>query len=107
MIPLRPRGAYCPHMREPNTHTRQARSGHEKNATLSRALASLQVLIDSMGRQADLGPLLTRLLDVACDLIGADHGAIGLIDPAREVVRTAAVRNMPPNELGSETPAGV
>jgi signal transduction histidine kinase len=79
----------------------------QRNARLSRELESLQVLIDSMGREADLGPLLTRLLDVACDLIGADHGAIGLVDPSGQRVRTAAVRNMPPNELGSETPVGV
>ena len=60
-----------------------------------------------MGREADLAPLLTRLLDVACELIGADHGAIGLVDSARHVVRTAAVRNMPPNELGAEMGPGV
>ena len=60
-----------------------------------------------MGREADLAPLLTRLMDVACELIGADHGAIGLVDPARRIVRTAAVRNMPPNELGAEMEPGV
>ena len=81
--------------------------GLQRTTRLSRELESLQVLIDSMGREADLGPLLKRLLDVACELIGADHGAIGLVDPTHQRVRTAAVRNMPPNELGSETPAGV
>jgi signal transduction histidine kinase len=95
-------------MRQPTSHPRDARSaGLQRTASLSRELESLQVLIDSMGREADIGPLLTRLLDVACDLIGADHGAIGLVDATRPIVRTAAVRNMPPNELGSETPAGV
>src|SRR5262247_2258277 len=82
-------------------------SGLNSTARLARELESLQVLIDSMGREADLGPLLTRLLDVACELIGADHGALGLVDPARNVVRTAAVRNMPPNELGAEMGPGV
>jgi hypothetical protein len=81
--------------------------GLHRTARLARELESLQVLIDSMGREADLAPLLTRLLDVACELIGADHGAIGLVDPARHVVRTAAVRNMPPNELGAEMGPGV
>jgi len=81
--------------------------GLHRTARLARELESLQVLIDSMGREADLVPLLTRLLDVACELIGADHGAIGLVDPARNVVRTAAVRNMPPNELGAEMAPGV
>jgi len=81
--------------------------GLHRTARLARELESLQVLIDSMGREADLAPLLTRLLDVACELIGADHGAIGLVDAARSVVRTAAVRNMPPNELGAEMGPGV
>lgn len=81
--------------------------GLHRSARLPRELESLQVLIDSMGREADLAPLLTRLLDVACELIGADHGAIGLVDSARRVVRTAAVRNMPPNELGAEMAPGV
>jgi signal transduction histidine kinase len=76
--------------------------GLQRPARLARELESLQVLIDSMGREPDIGPLLTRLLDVACELIGADHGAIGLVDHARGVVRTAAARNMPPNEIGAE-----
>jgi signal transduction histidine kinase len=78
-----------------------------RTARLARELESLQVLIDSMGQDADLVSLLTRLLGVACELIGADHGAIGLVDRARNVVRTAAVRNMPPNELGAEMAPGV
>ena len=91
----------------PAPPTDPASPGLHRTARLARELESLQVLIDSMGREADLGPLLTRLLDVACELIGADHGAIGLVDPARNVVRTAAVRNMPPNELGAEMRPGV
>ena len=95
-------------MRQPTTRPSDDRSsGLQRTASLSRELESLQVLIDSMGREPDLGRLLTRLLDVACELIGADHGAIGLVDPGRQIVRTAAVRNMPPNELGSETAVGV
>ena len=95
-------------MRTPPAAPTDPRSpGLHRTARLARELETLQVLIDSMGREADLGPLLTRLLDVACELIGADHGAIGLVDPARNVVRTAAVRNMPPNELGAEMGPGV
>ena len=95
-------------MRTPPAAPTDPRSpGLHRTARLARELETLQVLIDSMGREADLAPLLTRLLDVACELIGADHGAIGLVDPARNVVRTAAVRNMPPNELGAEMGPGV
>ena len=87
---------------------RQAKApGLQRIPRLARELESLQVLIDSMGREADLVPLLTRVLDMACELVGADHGAIGLVDRARGVVRTAAVRNMPPNELGAEMAPGV
>jgi len=95
-------------MQPPSTGSGDPKApGLNRTARLARELESLQVLIDSMGREADLVPLLTRLLDVACELIGADHGAIGLVDRARKVVRTAAVRNMPPNELGAEMGPGV
>ena len=95
-------------MRQSPASSSDAKSpGLHRTARLARELESLQVLIDSMGREADLVPLLTRLLDLACELIGADHGAIGLVDHARNVVRTAAVRNMPPNELGAEMGPGV
>ena len=94
-------------MSQPTTRSADPKSsGFNRTPRLSRELESLQVLIDSMGREPDLVRLLTRLLDMACELIGADHGAIGLVDPARNVVRTAAVRNMPPNELGAELGPG-
>jgi GAF domain-containing protein len=95
-------------MQPPSTRPGDPKTtGLNRPARLARELESLQVLIDSMGREADVVPLLTRLLDLACELIGADHGAIGLVDRARNVVRTAAVRNMPPNELGAEMGPGV
>ncbi|MBV9879197.1 MAG: GAF domain-containing sensor histidine kinase [Gemmatirosa sp.] len=68
---------------------------------------SLRVVIESIGREADLAPLLARILDYACGLLDADRGAIGLVDEARNVVRMAAARDMPVGELGTEVPIGV
>jgi GAF domain-containing protein len=51
--------------------------------------------------------LLTRILHLACDLIGADHGAIGLLDEQENVMRTEVIYNMPADELGAVMPPGV
>ncbi|MGH7576376.1 MAG: sensor histidine kinase, partial [Longimicrobiales bacterium] len=78
--------------------------------TLEEALrkkGSLLALIESINSELELRPLLTLILRHACNLIGADDGAIGLIDSARSVVRIEAIWNLPPSELGSEFRAGV
>jgi signal transduction histidine kinase len=77
---------------------------------LSRELRkqrSLQAVIESISGELDLRPLLTRIVHSACELLDADHGTIGLLDEARQVIRTEAGYNMPPNELGAEMAAGV
>ncbi|HSL72511.1 MAG TPA: GAF domain-containing protein, partial [Longimicrobiales bacterium] len=63
--------------------------------------------IESIGGETDLQPLLTRILRAACDLIGADHGMIGLVDEGENVVRTEAIYNLPADELGSVMAPGV
>lgn len=63
--------------------------------------------IEEMSGELQLEPLLSRLVELACSLIGADHGVIGLHDERRRVVRTAAVFRMPQRALGAETGAGV
>lgn len=68
---------------------------------------NLLALIESISSELELRPLLTRILRHACDLIGADDGAIGLVDAERNVVRIEAIWNLPPSELGSEVHAGV
>jgi signal transduction histidine kinase len=68
---------------------------------------TLLSFIESISGELELRPLLTRILRAACELIGADHGTIGLVDEKRRVVRTEAIFNMPADEMCAEMPAGV
>jgi signal transduction histidine kinase len=68
---------------------------------------TLLSFIESISGELELRPLLTRILRAACELIGADHGTIGLVDEKRRVVRTEAIYNMPADEMCAEMPAGV
>jgi hypothetical protein len=68
---------------------------------------SLRVLVEAISGELELRPLLSQILHHACDLIGAQVGTIGLVDEARDLVRTEAAFNMPPNEIGTEMPRGV
>jgi signal transduction histidine kinase len=74
---------------------------------LLRQNAMLRSVIEDISGAPALAPLLGRIVTRACALIGADRGAIGLVDETRQVVRTAAVHNMPDGELGSEAEPGV
>jgi len=71
-----------------------------------RRQRSLRSVIESIGGELELRPLLTRIVEQACTLLEADHGTIGLVDEARGMVRTEAGFNMPPNELGTELGIG-
>jgi signal transduction histidine kinase len=72
-----------------------------------RKQRSLQAVIESISGELDLRPLLTRIVHSACELLDAHHGTIGLLDEGRQVIRTEAGYNMPPNELGAEMAPGV
>lgn len=69
--------------------------------------ALLARLVEDIAGELALEPLLTRVVESACALLGADDGTIGLYDPARDVIRTAAAWQMPARELGSEMARGV
>ncbi len=73
----------------------------------SARLALLQRMVEDISGELAIEPLLTRIVANACELIGADDGAIGLYDVERDVIRTAAVYLMPPRELGAEMARGV
>ncbi|HEX5688642.1 MAG TPA: GAF domain-containing protein, partial [Roseiflexaceae bacterium] len=70
---------------------------------------SLRQLIESISGELALEPLLTRIVESAIELIGARQGTIGLVAEraGAPFIRTAAVFNMPPQELGAEMPLGV
>lgn len=65
-------------------------------------LNALMRMVEDVSSELELTPLLTRLIENACELIGADDGTIGLFVPERNVIRTEAVYRMPARELGSE-----
>ncbi|MCK5746521.1 MAG: GAF domain-containing protein, partial [Oricola sp.] len=61
----------------------------------------LREMIEVISGELELRPLLTVIVQKACELLRAERGSIGLIDPEEGVVRIEAVYRMPPEELGS------
>jgi GAF domain-containing protein len=74
---------------------------------LLRQQESLREIIESISAELELRPLLTLIVQRACDLLGAENGTIGLVDEQRNVVRTEAAHRLPANELNAEAPPGV
>ncbi|HRQ36995.1 MAG TPA: GAF domain-containing protein [Chloroflexota bacterium] len=72
-----------------------------------RQQESLRAIIESISSELALRPLLTRIVQHACELLDADRGTIGLVDEERRLVRTEAVYHMPPDELGAEMGEGI
>ena len=74
---------------------------------LLRQQESVRAVVETISGELELQPLLESILRHACELIRAEHGTIGLVDPARDLIRTAASYRMPPGEDGAEMPRGV
>jgi signal transduction histidine kinase len=74
---------------------------------LLRQQESVRAVAETISGELELQPLLESILRHACELIGAEHGTIGLVDSARDLIRTAASYRMPPGEDGAEMPRGV
>jgi two-component system, NarL family, sensor kinase len=75
----------------------------------TRRAESLRRVIESISGELALEPLLTRIIECAVELIGADDGAIGLVieKDGGPVVRSIAAYNMPQIEPGQEIGPGV
>src|SRR5262245_8482411 len=69
-------------------------------------LELLSQMVEEISGELALEPLLARLVERACKLIGADDGAIGLYEPERDIIRTAASHAIPETELHAELPRG-
>lgn len=61
----------------------------------------LREMIEVISGELELRPLLTMIVQKACELLNAERGSIGLVDTDENVVRIEAVYRMPPEELGS------
>ncbi len=68
---------------------------------------SLRAVIEVISSELELRPLLTTILEHACELLRADRGTIGLLLKGKNVIRTEAAYKMPEGELGLEMPEGV
>jgi signal transduction histidine kinase len=88
-----------PMARAPSRPTRMARSAAEEADALMR-------VVREISSELELRPLLTRIVEYACELLGADDGSIGLYDPTLHLMRVEAIYNMPREELGSAMAAG-
>lgn len=62
-------------------------------------LELLSQMIEEISGELALEPLLCRIVERACKLIGADDGVIGLYVPELDAIRTAASYNIPHDEL--------
>jgi signal transduction histidine kinase len=69
-------------------------------------LELLSQMVEEISGELALEPLLARLVERACKLIGADDGAIGLYVPERDAIRTAASHAIPEAQLHAELPRG-
>lgn len=74
--------------------------------SLLRQQEGLRQVIESISSELELRPLLTEIVRRACELLGAARGSVGLVDEDRGVMRTEAIWQMPPEELGAEMASG-
>ncbi|MFQ5344185.1 MAG: GAF domain-containing protein [Anaerolineae bacterium] len=58
-------------------------------------LNTLLSLVEAMSSELDLSPLLQKMVISAVELLGAEQGAIGLVDEERNAIRHRALHNLP------------
>ncbi len=83
-----------------------APGGHLPMDSQRNQLDLLSQMIEDISGELALDPLLARIVERACHLIGADNGAIGLYAPERDAVRTVASYNIPAAQLQTWLPRG-
>lgn len=66
----------------------------------------LREMIEVISGELELRPLLTTIVQKACELLHADRGSIGLVNAGGDHVVIEAVYKMPPAELGSVSQRG-
>ena len=79
-------------------------------ADLERSLQQLNTLlslIEALSSELDLDPLLRKMVVNAVELLGAEQGAIGLVDEERHAIRHKALHNLPQALLHIDFTEGV
>jgi len=71
-----------------------------------RQLGLLSQMVEEISGELALEPLLARLVERACKLIGADDGVIGLYVPELDIIRTAASHAIPNGQFLDVLPRG-
>jgi signal transduction histidine kinase len=71
-----------------------------------KAVEAFGRILEEIAQELALRPLLTSIVRHACDLLGADDGAIGLYQPSKNVVRVEAIYQLPQVDLNAEFPPG-
>jgi signal transduction histidine kinase len=102
-----PSTSHSPAARPAPARAAPRRRAAARASALARERDVLRALLHSVGEEADLGPLLTRVLAEACAALAADRGAVGLFLPWAGVLRHLAVHRLPDELLGRDLPAGV
>jgi signal transduction histidine kinase len=74
-------------------------SALESSRDVRSQLELLSQMIEDIAGELALEPLLARIVERACKLIGADDGVIGLYQPEGDTIRTAASYSIPADEL--------
>ena len=78
----------------------------DQDHTRRPQLELLSEMVEEISGELALEPLLSRIVERACNLIGADDGVIGLYVPERDIIRTAASHKIPADQLLEELPRG-
>lgn len=68
---------------------------------LGSQLARLRHVVEDISSELELEPLLARVIEQACALIGADDGSIGLYEPEHDAIRIVAGWNIPERACGT------
>jgi signal transduction histidine kinase len=74
---------------------------------VERELAVMRDMVELVHTDVPLSETLRRITQRACELLRADNGTIGLVDPSRQSVTIHAAYRMPEDEVGSTVPIGV
>jgi len=67
-----------------------------------KAVEAFGRILEEIAQELALRPLLTSIVRHACDLLGANDGAIGLYHPGKHVIRVEAIHHLPQIDLNAE-----